>query len=69
MVTDLQRNRGYYSFWSETEKKCVPEKSILADESVYISNPRIIVKLELNHNKDFISKLIHITVEVDFEKH
>lgn len=56
MKTDLQKKIGYCSFCSEIEKKHVPEKGILADESVYTSNPRTVLKLELNHNKDFITK-------------
>lgn len=50
-------------------KKCVPEKGILADEPVHTSNPRTVLKLELNHNKDFIRKQIRMIVDVDFAKH
>lgn len=50
-------------------KKCVPEKDILADEPVHTSSPRTVLKLELNHNKDFIRKQICMIVDVDFAKH
>lgn len=39
-------------------EKHVLGKDILADELVYTSNPRTVLKLEQNHNKKFISKFL-----------
>jgi len=69
MKTDFQKKNQVIADSVLKLKKRVPEKGILADESVYYANPRTVLKLELNHNKDFIRKLILMTVEVDFAKH
>lgn len=69
MKIDLQKKNEAIAVSALKLKKHVLEKGILADELVYTANPRTVQKLELNHNKDFIRKLILMTVEVDFAKH